>query len=867
MGTLVRTFLFTDLEGSTRQWLEDEVRMDAALARHDNILSHSILAEGGSLLKHTGDGVLAVFDDPLDAVRAAVAAQHALRADADADLLHTRMGLHTGPCRERDGDLFGPSLNRAARIMAAAHGGQVVASDAVARAVAGAVPLLDLGRHRLRDLLEPENLHQVVVDDAEAYPPLRSLDSFEHNLPAQRSPLVGREADVAKVLSLLQESRLVTLAGIGGVGKTRLALEAAAQVVGERAVAFVDLAPLTEPDNVTRAVGAAIGLPPGDDGSEGNALLRALRNREVLVVLDNCEHLLDACADLVDDLLDGSPSTTVLATSREPLGLDAERVWRVPSLSDRGAAVELFAQRALAVRDDFRLDGSTEVVVADVCEQLDGIPLAIELAAARVSHLSVEEIAGRLEERFRLLTGGRRRSRQRHQTLQAALDWSHDLLDDAERAVLRRAAVFSGGFTLDALTTVDADRTTDVVLDVLGALVERSLVTVVPSTAGTTRYRLLETVRLYGLDRLAEAGEAAEVRDRHVDWVEALLGAPVPGSGKYEVPVGHVGDERENVVAGLDWAAERGELRRVGLIAARAIDALTGNLWVDGGWRYLGRRDIEDQLEGEELALYLAAGAQNANHVGDFWMQAELGARARQQVAPGSDVWVAATAELANAQAVFEPEQSLDLHEELLTEIRDDHPGRPMLVARSADPAVMTGRLEAGAQRLWEAFRLSGWADLDLGLPDLLLGDHDAVRRAIHALDSHSDLPLLRFRAALLSGQLAAAEGRVDDSHGHLAEAAHLIERHPVRLVDRDVVNAYATLAFHAGDARHAAWLLAVAANGPVWSRSPGMYAVHMHHRRLVRDQVDAEEVRILRAEAADASIDDVLAAEADRRR
>jgi class 3 adenylate cyclase len=280
----VATLLFTDLEESTRSWLQDEDAMADALARHDAILRGSIEGVGGRVLKHTGDGMVAVFDDPLAAAEAAVDAQRTLRAEPDGALrLRTRMALHTGPCTERDGDLFGSTLNRAARIMAAGHGGQVLASSAVASVIDATMPLVDLGRHQLRDLLEPEALHQIVVDDADAYPPLRSLDAFDHNLPRQRTRLIGREASVATVRELLTEHRLVTLTGIGGVGKTRLALEVAAQELDVRPGAvFADLAPVAAGEDVTRVVATAAGLPSGDTAT----LLRLLANRPMLVVLD-----------------------------------------------------------------------------------------------------------------------------------------------------------------------------------------------------------------------------------------------------------------------------------------------------------------------------------------------------------------------------------------------------------------------------------------------------------------------------------------------------------------------------------------------------------------------------------------------------
>lgn len=865
----MRTFLFTDLEGSTERWLQDEQAMAAALDRHDAILRSVAEAAEGAVLKHTGDGMVLVFQDPLRAVEAATAAQRGLRADPDGDrLLRARMGLHTGPCTERDGDYFGPTLNRTARIMGAAHGGQVLVSAAAASLVGDRVELLDLGPHRLRDLLEPERLHQVVVDDAGAYPPVRSLDAFDHNLPPQRTRLVGRDADVGTVRDLLAASRLVTLAGVGGVGKTRLALEVAARELDARdGVVFVDLAPVADPDLVPTALASAAGMPPSEAGADLAPLVRLFGSRSMLVVLDNCEHLLDACGDLAELLLDECAATAILTTSREPLGVEAERVWRVPSLTDPAAAVELFVDRATAAGVQLPLDARTEATIADICGHLDGIPLAIELAAARTPHLSLDDIAARLEERFRFLTGGRRRSRQRHQTLQAALDWSHDLLDDAERTVLRRAAVFTGGFTLDALASVVCEDLPGrrPLLDVLASLVDRSLVVAGPVDGDAARYTMLETVRLYGLDRLTEAGEAAELRHRHVAWVRGWVGSPtsisilVPPTAERRV-------ERDNVVAALDWLADCGDLHGLGRLAADAQSRLGDALWVDDGWRYFGRADVEAALEGRDLARYLVGGAATANAVGDFRRQAEIAERARA-AEDGSPEWRNATLLLANALAVFEPSRSAALYDELLSTLpAGDAEARAFALARSADPALMTEDLEEGARLLDESERVGGLADLDLGFPHLLLGRLDRVRDAAASLRVQHLRPMLGYRAPLLEGLLAAVEGRSDDAAAALIEAAHHIERFPIRLVDHDVLNGFAVLAHHEGDHRRAAALLAVVATGPVWARSPGVYALHMHYRRLVRATLDREEIRRIRGEVLGTSVPAALAEEVARR-
>lgn len=878
MTTRVRTFLFTDLESSTKAWIDDTAAMQAALARHDEILRQAIEQHEGEVLKHTGDGVVAVFHDPLRAAEGAVAAQLALRADPDGDrLLRSRMGLHTGASEEREGDYFGPTLNRAARIMAAAHGGQVLASEAVASVLDGSVPIVDLGIHRLRDLLEPERVHQIVVDDAAAYPPIRSLDAFDHNLPRQATRLIGREDSLATVHKLLADSRLVTLTGVGGVGKTRLALEAAARELDRRdGVVFVDLAAVSDPALVQVALAAALNLPASESATDLTPVLRPLATRSMLVVLDNCEHLLDASADLVEAILDECPSSAVLATSREPLGLDAEQVWRVPSLSEPAAAIELFVDRAVRVHSEFVLDDATKATVLSICTQLDGIPLAIELAAARVSHLSVAEIDERLGDRFRLLAGGRRRARQRHQTLQAALDWSYDLLDDAERQVLRRAGIFSGGFTLHALEQVAFDEAlgTRSILDVLGSLVDRSLVVPRPDESGGGRYSLLETVRLYAIDRLAEAGEIVETRRRHAAWVQEWLGPP-PVTGMRPWSGSDREKELDNVLAALDWVDGSDDLAALGRLAVAAQWGLGEVVWIDDQWRYFGRADVEAALTGEERAQYLAVSATTANSLGDFPRQADFAERARQSER-GSPTWRLATVTLANALGVLEPPRAEALYAEVIPTVPPDQKGElAVAMSRSADAPLMMLDLELGARRMDDAERVTGIADVDVGFVHLALGRLGRVREAAAAMAKRqeegrgwgpSDFGAF-YRAPLLTGILAAVEGRFEDSAAELIRAARLIERFPIRLVDHDVLTAFAALAHHRGELTHAARLLAIVSAGEVWARTPGVSGLHMHYRKLIRRHVSSAEVQQIRAEVAGTTVIDALTAEIARYR
>ena len=506
------TFLFTDVEGSTRLWEERPDEMRSALAEHDGIVRGAIEAHGGYVFATGGDGFAAAFSRAADGVDAAVKAQAGL---ADHPLIRVRMGLHTGEVQERDGDYFGPAVNRAARIMAAGHGGQVLLSAATEALLDDSVVRRDLGEHRLRDLSAPQRVFQL---GTESFAPLRSLDVVPSNLPAERSVFVGREQELATVAGLVRSARVVTLTGVGGIGKTRLAIQVAAGLVDEfsAGVWLVELAPLIDAALVAGAVASAVGAPPSPGVEPTDVVCRFLAHKRALVVLDNWEHVIDAAAALVDRLADAAPRTKVLATSREPLSVRGESVWRVPSLSvedtdNSGDAVALFAERAGQARSGFAIDDTNRDAVARVCRRLDGIPLAIELAAARARVMSVEQIAARLDERFKLLTRGGRTAVPRQQTLQGAIDWSYDLLVAEERELFDRLAVFAGDFDVVAAAAVGGVGEFEA-LDLIGQLVDKSMVEADPAK---DRYRLLETLRQYGWDRLASGGRLAGARDAH----------------------------------------------------------------------------------------------------------------------------------------------------------------------------------------------------------------------------------------------------------------------------------------------------------------------------------------------------------------
>ncbi|MFO1413202.1 MAG: tetratricopeptide repeat protein [Burkholderiales bacterium] len=603
-----RTFLFTDIEGSTRLWESSPALMRDALAAHDALARETVAAHGGTLVKMVGDGMQAVFADTAAALAAALAFQRGLTAlSARAGVtIRARCGLHRGRREVRDGDHFGSDVVRATRIMAAGHGGQVLTSDAVANDVRGRMPdgaaLVDLGVVRLRDLARPERLWQVDHPGVQGpFPPLRSLDAAPNNLPLQLTSLLGREDDARALHAGLAQARLVTLTGPGGIGKTRLAVQVAGDVLPRfpDGAWFVDLASLVDAARVPAAVAQVLAVAEAPDLPLTAAVAAHVAPRSLLLVLDNCEHLRGAAATVAAMLLAAAPGLVVLATSREVLGLPGERIHALAPLPvpapteppDASPAVQLFVERARETRPGFVPTAADLAIVGDIARRLDGIPLALELAAARMHVLALPEIAARLADRFRLLSRGPQGALPRQRTLEALIAWSYDLLAPVEQQRFAELSVFAGGFDLPGAEAVCADPT---ILDTLDALVGKSLV-VAYERGAAMRYRMLDTLREYAQARLADAGRGDDLRDRHAQWCLALATEAHDAlrGPRQAAWIERLDAELDNLRAALAWTAA--DARRHGV--ALALSAKLWRYWHMTGRMAEGRAHVERALD------------------------------------------------------------------------------------------------------------------------------------------------------------------------------------------------------------------------------------------------------------------------------
>lgn len=555
-STRVATFLLTDLEGSTALWDADPEAMSAALRRQVEILIAIVERAGGRVPKAQmeGDSALATFTDPRAATTAALEIHEALRNEPwpGGLRLRVRIGIHHGSAEERDGDWFGPTLNRAGRLRSAANGGQTLVSEAVVDAL-GELPagqvLVDLGRHRLKDLAEPMRISELrrAGDDAPTEPP-RTLERVRHNLPLTATSFVGREDEIRELAGLLEQHALITVTGPGGIGKTRLASHAIAELADgfPDGAWFVDLAAVDDAGHVARAIARVLGVIEQPRRDLVTTIAERLRRETAVLLLDNCEHVLAGAVRFADEILATCANVTLVATSREPLGVRGEHIWRIPPLPGppiggalpeiaASPAVTLFADRARAVRSGFELTAENAAAVAAICRRVEGMPLAIELAAARARMLSPAEIAERLELRLQEVLASRDARPPRQRTLSGAIAWSHDLLEDTEKTLFRQLSVFAGSANLAAIEEVcgGEEIPTDEVADLVGSLVDKSLVAV-SEIDGESRFRMLDAVREFAGDRLRDADEEAQTLARHRGWVLRLSEEAAAGLGSVE---------------------------------------------------------------------------------------------------------------------------------------------------------------------------------------------------------------------------------------------------------------------------------------------------------------------------------------------
>jgi predicted ATPase/class 3 adenylate cyclase len=875
------TFLFTDIERSTETVaaLGDE-RYAELQETHRRLLREAFAAHEGVEVGSEGDALFVAFARAGDAVHAAIDGQRALHGHA----LRVRMGLHTGEALMRDGDYVGHDVHKAKRVSDAGHGGQILLSPASVELVRGTIEVTDLGPHRLKDLGEPQHLFQVKADGlGEDFPALRTLDAAPHNLPVQLTSFVGRERELEEVAGLLAKHRLVTLTGVGGCGKTRLSIHAAAAEFGSSpdGVFFCDLSRLADDDALVPALARTLGLELTVQQGAALPALDAVRNflarRNTLVVLDNCEHIVSAVAGLVEDLLTSCAHLRVLATSREALEVSGEQTWSIPSLDAAGEAAQLFAERAAAVRGDFVLTEENKPHVDAICERLDGIPLAIELAAAQIGHLGPRQIAERLDDRFMILTGGRRRV-QRQQTLHAAMDWSWDLLDARDQTLLRRLSVFQGGCTLDAAEAVCGDGI-DVVSG-LRSLVAKSLV-IAEQRDGAARYRLLETVRLYAEDKQAGSGESEELRTRHRDhclaWAEAIpvertLWGPT-------FTLSELLPEEDNIRAALRWsdAQERPDLMARLLASTRRVwlyHHAEAPRWFDS----VLAAELPDELRGKLLVAKFMAALAPMNPVTREQMDEAIRLLSAHpspwlvQVRCNQAIVCLLVALATRDQALADRATELSDAAVDLGRVLGPFVEATALASRGA-LLLMHLRHREAADAFAEAVRITprdnpvggvitqvieGLRSLRHIMGESWSGTHEAaLATALREVDPRrrddaSPLTLSRLLERADTGDVAGAHA---DLRAHLLSVR---ERAPA--VWFSIPFSYGgALAGLRGDWERAARLLA-AAMSPGFISSPAAYVVYRHWVPKVREALGAQRARELREEGRAMSLQEAIA-------
>jgi predicted ATPase/class 3 adenylate cyclase len=811
-------FLFTDIEGSTRRWETRQQAMWAAVERHFELLEAAISAHGGVLFKTVGDAVQAAFPSVPDAIAAAVDGQTALCQTDWGDLgpLRVRMAIHVGEATPRDGDYLAPGLNRLARVLATGYGDQVLLTEAALAAagpaLAGEFTALDLGAHRLRDLLHAEHIYQLSGPGLAAeFPPLKSLDRHPHTLPAQPTALLGREAELAAVRALLQEDgvRLVTLTGPGGTGKTRLAIQIGAELIETfpDGVWFVPLAAITDPDLVIPAIAQPLGVRENPDQPLLTTLQEYLESRSALLVLDNFEQV-TAAAPRVAALLAACANLKILTTSREPLRIAGEREFAVSPLTfptPRQArhhspaellgfsAIQLFVERAQSVKSDFALTDANGADIAAICQRLDGLPLAIELAAARVRELPPAQLLGRLENRLKLLTGGNRDLPARQQTLRAAIEWSHDLLNADEQRLFARLSVFAGGCALEAAEAVCAE-VGEAALDVLDgvdSLLQKSLLRRIDDPDGEPRFTMLESIREYGLERLEATGEADAVQQSHAAYFLAIAEEAEPNlTGPQQITwLDRLETEHDNFRAALGWAEHPSD--------AEARLRLAGALWrfwwmrghLSEGRRWLNRTLAAaaetsptvraDALSGAGVLAEMQGDYERATQFNEEALKLRRQANDRPGIASSlTNLGSVARIQGAYDRAKASHEQALELWQEL-----GDERGMTSSLYELGRLALNRGDYEAARELLKQCLDLSrtsgdksaqGSVLESLGMLEFYMGDYEGAsanyEESLALWRDLSDSRMIAYSLGQL-GEVELHQGKVSHAEALLQEA------------------------------------------------------------------------------------------------
>lgn len=895
------TLLFTDIEGSTQRWEERRAAMPEALRRHDALLRTAIEAHGGHVFKTMGDQFCAAFSRAVDAVAAAVDAQRAVASEDWSAVggLAVRMALHSGATDERDGDYFGPTVNRVARVLAAAHGGQVVTSNAAGQLLRGVMPerteLRDLGEHRLKDLAEPEHVWQLVAPGLpDKFPPLQSLGSLPNNLPRQVTPLIGREDVLAEIERFALEHPLVTLTGTGGVGKTRLALHAGADLLDglEDGVWFVELAPVGDAGLVVNTIASTLGLRERSNRAMLDVLVEYLHPRRLLLILDNCEHLIEEAARVADAILRAAPHVRILATSREPLRIAAEHVYRVPSLAVPSGdsltseealhygALALFAERAAASDAKFALTDESAPIVAEVCRRLDGIALAIELAAARVKVLPPHQLAQKLDERFRVLTGGSRTALPRQQTMRALIEWSYDLLSEQEQRLFRRVAVFVGGWTLEAAERVCTAETLDALeaVDLLSSLVDKSLI--VAEAQDHPRYRLLESMRAFALEKLERSGERETLARRQAEWGADLADRAFEAwwTASTRQWRAEFEPELENARAAIGWALAHDEI----VLATRIVVAMSE------AYRSLGEVEARSWLEAVVEKLDETAHPVLAARAWDALSKATLGSRkidAAQRAAELAERCndpVMRTLSLSDmafgllqagrpleAQAVIDKALQLSIENNLTRS--SIHLG---VLNRRASISRRFGRFDEAWRLYSEALSLAtalgnaydaSWMRLSMAELEFEMGNSKQAVELACAVQDETSGPRTETHAILARANEAAYRLALDDITGARVAAREALRRGrgAYEQAATIAIQHLATVAALSGDPRCGARLRGYV---DAWFRSEG-YQREPTERRIyeilttaLQERLNDAEIEALAAEGAQLSEDQAVA-------